>query len=232
MGCVLRALGLASSGSSLVANNSLCRIRRFGEMALEKGWIDALRLPVRIMLGIFVASVSALALDYLAMIELDKLSPSLRSVTILMAVFSGALTLTGLGGLVYDALLARLRHSLVEERRQKKVSEKADAKEKSEANVLSRIDYLSEHELKYLADCLRSNSQTFQAYVHSPPVSTLMAKGIVYTPGGTHHEDHYPFIIRDFAWRSLLERKDEIIRKHEENQRRAEQQKRDGQRRR
>ena len=55
--------------------------------------------------------------------------------------------------------------------------------------VLGRIEHLSKDELNYLADCLRENSQSFTTYVHSPSASTLGSKGLIYTPGGTHHQD-------------------------------------------
>jgi hypothetical protein len=49
-----------------------------------------------------------------------------------------------------------------------------------------------------------------------------MGKGLVYTPGGTHHQDHYPYTIADFAWKVILERKEEILEKDAENRKREE----------
>lgn len=40
-----------------------------------------------------------------------------------------------------------------------------------------------------------------------------MGKGLLYTPGGSHHREHYPFTIDDFAWEELLKRKDEFLEK-------------------
>jgi hypothetical protein len=42
-----------------------------------------------------------------------------------------------------------------------------------------------------------------------------MGKGLVWTPGGQHHQDHYPFSFYDFVWEKLLERKEEFIAKDE-----------------
>ncbi|MES9851442.1 MAG: hypothetical protein ABW170_06365 [Candidatus Thiodiazotropha sp. L084R] len=66
---------------------------------------------------------------------------------------------------------------------------------------------------------VRENSQTFTAFVHSPYTATLGSKGLIYTPGGTHHQDYYPFIVIDYIWQHLLENKDGIIAKDDENKR-------------
>jgi hypothetical protein len=63
---------------------------------------------------------------------------------------------------------------------------------------------------------LRDGSPSFYTYVYSPPVSVLQGKGLVWTPGGTHHQDHYPFSFHDFAWHVLVKRNDEFIAKHAE----------------
>jgi hypothetical protein len=55
---------------------------------------------------------------------------------------------------------------------------------------------------------------------------------LVWTTGGTHHQDHYPFSFHDFVWKVLLERKDEFLakeaqhRKAEEGRKKAERQRR------
>ncbi len=76
-----------------------------------------------------------------------------------------------------------------------------------------RLDYLAEEEIGYVAEQLPKNAQSFMTYVHSPPVTNMMGKGLVYTPGGDHHQDYYPFSFHDFAWAAMLERRDEFIAK-------------------
>jgi hypothetical protein len=88
------------------------------------------------------------------------------------------------------------------------------------AQVLKRLDHLSAQEIRYVADCLRKNEQSFLAYVHSGPVSNMMARGLVGSPGGTHHQDYYPYYFADFVWQALLARKDEFIEKDNEHKRR------------
>jgi hypothetical protein len=104
-------------------------------------------------------------------------------------------------------------------RREVRRGEEQRARLEREAAVLKRLDYLSAEEIDYLADCLRKNEQSFLAYAHSPTVANLMAKGLVATPGGKYHMDHYPYLILDFAWEALLARKDEFITKDDEHKR-------------
>jgi hypothetical protein len=59
----------------------------------------------------------------------------------------------------------------------------------------------------------------------------FLGKGLVWTPGGTHHQDYYPFSFHDFVWAVLLERKDEFLAK-EEKHKRAEAAEREAQQRR
>ncbi len=52
----------------------------------------------------------------------------------------------------------------------------------------------------------------------------MTAKRLIFTPGGTHHRDHYPYSFFDFVWEEILRRKDEFIEKddaHKEADRQA-----------
>jgi hypothetical protein len=67
--------------------------------------------------------------------------------------------------------------------------------------------------------------------VHSSSASLLGSKGLIYTPGGTHHQDYYPFVVNDFVWQYLLDNKEDIIAKDEENKRLEEEKKRNARKR-
>ena len=99
----------------------------------------------------------------------------------------------------------------MESRRKLRNTEAEEKRAERERAVLERIKYLAPQELCHLADCLREGQQSFYTYVHSPSVTTLMGKGLVYTPGGTHNQDHYPFTIFDFAWKHLQSIENEVI---------------------
>ena len=92
--------------------------------------------------------------------------------------------------------------------------------------AIAHLDYLSKEEIAVVARVLRDGSPSFYAYVYSPPVSLLQGKRLIWTPGGPHHQDHYPYSFHDFVWRVLLERKDEFFAKHEEHKRAEEERKR------
>jgi hypothetical protein len=57
--------------------------------------------------------------------------------------------------------------------------------------------------------------------VHHGPVALLCGKKLAWTPGGQHHQDHYPFTFHDFVWKAMLARKDEFIAKDVEFKRQA-----------
>lgn len=195
-------------------------------MLPDSNWINALKLPTQVMLGLFVACSILLILDSQSTIALSDFGSLANPTVIIVLVFSGSLSITGIGAFVKDQYMANKKQTLFASRQALRAKEKQQKRAEAEAAALERIDHLSSKELRYLANCLRDGNQSFFTYVHSPPVTALMGKGLVYTPGGTHHQDHYPFTVADFAWRALLERKDEILKKDDENRAKEEQEKR------
>ena len=133
--------------------------------------------------------------------------------------FVTAVANTGVIGLIKDFIEESRNKAQIAATREIEVAEATGKIEEVREAALDRIEYLAPKDLRYLAECLREGNQSFFTYVHSPPVTTLMGKELVYTPGGTHHQDHYPFTIRDYVWKELLSRKDEILKKDEENKR-------------
>ena len=117
------------------------------------------------------------------------------------------------------------KHTLLQQRREIRKVEQEEEINTNKQRVIERIPHLSKGELRYLANCVRDNSQSFTTYVHSPSATTLCSKGLIYTPGGTHHQDYYPFVVNDFVWKHLLENSDEIIARDEENKRIEEEEK-------
>jgi hypothetical protein len=189
-------------------------------MTPDVRWLDALKLPARVIAGLFLGSVFLLILDYFGVVNLGELHALARLVLIIAAVLCGALCVTAIGGLIYDARMQHRRTTLLSSRREIRRAEHDSDRAEAEARALGRLDYLSKDELCFVADCLRKNEQSFTAYVFSPPVSNLQAAGLVLTPGGPHHQDYYPYFFADFAWTALLERKDEFIAKDDEHTRR------------
>jgi signal transduction histidine kinase len=182
--------------------------------------ISALKLSGRIIAGLFLACLVALALNGLGVIQLAGISVLALPSIILAAVLFGALSLTALGGLFYDRWYERHKTTLLAARREVRRNEGKRERAEFEAKALARLDYLSALELRFVANCLRNNEQSFTASVYSPHIKNLITRGLVTSPGGTHHQEHWPFMIEDFAWEYLLAHKVKFMARDYENRRR------------
>ena len=176
-------------------------------------WIEAVRLPTRVMIGLFIACLTLLAFDTFDVLVLANLGLLAKPVVIVASVVSGSLSLTGIVAFFLDLHKHRQKQNLLSLRHQTRTREAQESRAKAEAAALERLDHLAPQELRHLADALKNGSQSFYTYVRSPSVTTLRGKGLVYTPGGEHHQDHYPFTISDFVWKILIERKEEFLAK-------------------
>ena len=176
--------------------------------------------------GLFFASVILLLLDKTEILALSTFGSLAKATTILLCIVSGALSFTAIATFVIDLVSTGRKRTLLQERRDLRKAEEEEQIRLNKQKVLDRIQYLSKEELNYLAECLRENSQTFTTYVHSPSASTLCSKDLIYTPGGTHHHDYYPFVVNDFVWQHLLDNREDIIARDEENTRIEEEKKR------
>jgi hypothetical protein len=168
---------------------------------------------------LFIASIILLGLDKAEILLLSTFGVIAKPLTILLCVISGALSFTAIVALLADLFVAKRKQALLQKRREIKLREQEQEAEKMRQRSIDRIEHLSSRELGYLANCLREKSQSFLTYIHSPPVTLLISKGLAYTPGGAHHQDHYPYIIHDFVWHYLLENKEQILEKDDENRR-------------
>jgi hypothetical protein len=116
----------------------------------------------------------------------------------------GSLSAAALGRVIYDIWIQGHRTSLLSQRREIRRLEAERERAQYESLVLRHLEYLSREEIKCIADALRKKEQSFFASVRSPLASNLMAKGLVWTPGGAHNQDLCPFLFVDFAWDALL----------------------------
>jgi hypothetical protein len=189
-------------------------------MIPDPRWLDALKLPQKVIAGLFLFSLLLLAFDYFALVSLTDLSALARPVVIITALLFGSLSLTALVAVIHDIIAQRRKMTLLSKRRQIRREETDRAQAEFESQALARLNFLSKEEIRYIAEPLRKNQQSFTARVHSPHLSNLMAKGLVGSPGGTHHQDYYPFSFPDFVWAALQQRRDEFIAKDDEHKRR------------
>src|SRR6266480_2072605 len=177
-------------------------------------WLnDALKLSVTIFIGLFLFAILALSFDYLGFIRLPEFGSRARPALILEVLLFGSLSVAALGRVIYDIWIQGHRRSLLSQRREIRRLEVEREHAQYESLVLRRLEYLSREEIRCIADSLRKREQSFFASVRSPLASNLMAKGLVWTPGGAHNQDLCPFLFVDFAWDALLARRVEFIGK-------------------
>jgi hypothetical protein len=184
--------------------------------------LNAVKLPARVIAGLFLFSLLVLLADWYGVISLPELHPIARPIVIIAALGFGALSFASLCGVIYDAFVQRHKRTLLGERRKTRTTESKQKRAEYEAQVLKRLDYVSAPDIGQIAWCLRNNQQTFTAAMHSPTVANMKAMGFVGTTGGIYHRDRCPFYFNDFVWKALLARKAEFIGKYDEQQRKAE----------
>jgi hypothetical protein len=180
-------------------------------------WLEAFKLPLRVMIGLALACYALLWLDSAKHFDLSIFGDLTKPSVVVLMVVTSALAVSGICAVAYEIFIAKRKRGALAERKRARKKEAEELSIAKKAAALDRLNYLSPEELRYLADCLRKENQSFTTWVHSSYASTLAAKGLIYTPGGTHHQDHYPFTITDFAWSELLRRKDEFIAQDDEN---------------
>jgi hypothetical protein len=189
------------------------------EMILDPKWLDALKLPLKATIGIALSSGLLLYLDLRHLLDLGPLGAFTRPILIILSVVFTVLSVVG----ILDQLLLPLREkrqqSVLAARRAIRRKEEEEQIAAEREQVIARLDHLSKEEIRYVAGCLRNGSPSFYTYVFSPPVSMLQGKQLVWTPGGQHHQDHYPFSFHDSVWKELLARKEEFIAKDDEHKR-------------
>jgi hypothetical protein len=183
-------------------------------------WIvDALKLPQKVIPGLLLFCLLLSVFNFFAIVSLAAISALALPIAIVLTLLFGSLSLVAIGAVIYDVLMQRHRKTLLAHRREIRHEEAQQELAQRQAAALARLDYLSKEEIRYVANCLRKNEQSFVAWAHSPHVSNLRVRGLVSIPGGTHDQNHCPFYFYDFVWAALLQRKDEFIVKDDEHKR-------------
>lgn len=176
-------------------------------------WLDALKLPIKAKIAIALACG---ALFYLFKVKALILGPLDGYITpglpIALVLFAVLVAVDGFEWLA-KPLAQRRRTSLMAARRAVRAKEREDEQDAARLMILQRLNHLSREEIRYVTDSLEKNTPTFYTYVYAGPVGVLQAKGLIWSTGGTHNQDHYPFSFHDFVWQELLGRRDEFIAK-------------------
>jgi hypothetical protein len=116
-------------------------------MVPDPRWLDALKLPAKIIAGLFLFSVLVLLFDYFGFVSLAEINVLARAVVIIAALLFGSLSVAAVGGVVYDAFEQRRKTTLLFSRREIRREEAKRNRAEYEAATLKRLDYLSKKEL-------------------------------------------------------------------------------------
>ncbi|MFV8595071.1 hypothetical protein [Ralstonia pseudosolanacearum] len=193
---------------------------------LDAKWLELFKLPLRTAIAVAIASCALLALVFTHILDLGQIGLFALPILIIVAVASTAMAVVG----SVDTLLAprreKRKQSALEQRRAIRRKEQDERREEAQREALAQLEHLSRREIEVVANALREGSPSFYTYVFSPPVSMLQGKRLVWTPGGQHHQDYYPFSFHDFVWKVLVERKDEFLAKEAEHKKAEEERKR------
>lgn len=183
------------------------------EIMPDAKWLEFLKLPPSVTFAVALAASALFAFDVWGLFYLGELGKYTRPLLIVIAVVSSVLTIVRWGEYFLTPLRERRRQQVLTARRAVRQKEKNEEQLAHREKVLAQVDHLSVEEMRYVADSLRKGTPTFYTYVHSPAVTMLLGKGLAWTPGGTHHQDYYPFNFYDYVWNVFLIRKDELLKK-------------------
>lgn len=186
----------------------------------DSGWLHAFNLPTKVIGGFFLTTIVILGLDLYSLLNLAAFGILAHPIVVVLSILLGCLLLASLVNLVAQPTIEKRKASLISYRRVIRKEEERLETAKRQAKAILTLDHLSGWELQIVAEALRDESPSLYDDVHSSPISQLVSKGLVYSPGGNHHQDHYPFTFEDFVWTILIEQKDNFIHKAEEAKKR------------
>jgi hypothetical protein len=192
---------------------------------LDPKWLEVFKLPLRAAIAVALAADLLLALVLTHVLDLGPLGPIALLILIILAVIFTAMAVVGSVSALLAPFQAKRHQSALQSRRAVRRTEQEERRAEIEQSALAQLDHLSKEEIDVVAKALRDGSPTFYTYVFSPPVSILQGKRLVWSPGGPHNQDYYPFSFNDFVWKVLLERKDEFIAKNAEHKKAEEERK-------
>jgi hypothetical protein len=145
-------------------------------------WLEAFKLPLRVMIGLALACYALLWIDSAKHIDLSIFGVLTKSFVVVLMVVASSLAVSSICAVAYDIIISKRKRGALVERRKARKKEAEELSIATKAAALDRLNYLSSEELRFLADCLRKETQSFTTWVHSSYASTLAAKGLIYTP--------------------------------------------------
>ena len=169
-------------------------------------------------LAVALASSVLLPLDSQIVIDLSAVHAKTQTIVVIVWVASSVFSLGAIVSLLLEQFSERRKQSLFEGRRAGRKRRQKHDEAPAQARTLKHLDHLSPDELKYEVDYLRNETPAFHTYDECPSVDALQRNGLVWSSGAEHDTDHFSFSFYDFAWETLLARKDEFITRYGANQ--------------
>lgn len=179
----------------------------------DPNWLNIFKLPLKATSAIALTASALLLLEILEVINFGNYKEYGNLFIIIISVLFWTLTIISTIEWLFNPIREKRDQDLQSRNRLIIEKEKEEQREKKRQEILAYLDHLSDEEIQYVADSLRKGTPTFYTYVHSPPVGMMMGKGLVWTPGGSHNQDYYPFSFHNFVWDALIERKEELLSK-------------------
>ncbi|MEY8096316.1 hypothetical protein AB9F29_02715 [Falsihalocynthiibacter sp. S25ZX9] len=176
---------------------------------MDSGWIKALELPAKVTGGVFVACIVIWTCDRVEVLNLDGIGTWLRTTVVLLGILSGCLFVFSVFTDFWNAARGWQKQR-VENTTQNNAIIAAQKKS------LIHLDQLSEQENSLVAAALKEDSPSFTYWANASGAGQLIAKGLLYSPAGSYHMDHFPFTFHDFAWEEIKVRRDAVLARETE----------------
>jgi hypothetical protein len=161
-----------------------------------KDFVEAMGVAWPIAFAICLASCGTLLAAHLGVPYVAHLADWLQTLVFLLAAFSGAVCLTA----VFRELISAGKKllSLREEK-------------KDQAQRLSRLGNLPDHEQEIMAFLCTTNTQFFPAHRADGRLVGLIEKGLINRQPGEHTILNWPHAIPDFIWDEMRRRPDKFF---------------------
>lgn len=114
----------------------------------DASWLNALKLPLRAMIGVALAATALLGMDRARFIDLEVFGNLTKPLVVVLCVVATALSVSGLGAVIYDLFLIKHKRGAFSLRRELRRKEAEDQLKEAKETALQRLDYLSSEELR------------------------------------------------------------------------------------
>lgn len=175
------------------------------------GWLKALELPTRALLGIFISALALILAESYGILSLVPLWVHSGTILKIIAIVSGCLLLAAGSAFLVEEKIKSWKVSVLSRRRALLKKEKEAELDKKRLERLHLLDSLSYAEKEVIAAALRANSMSTVVPVDSVGANLLRSKALGGFAGGLVDMEGAAFTIAPYVWNALQARKEEIL---------------------